>query len=71
VLVALDGDRADVRANLIATFAAGADAPTTALAPEPTFTLGQVYRFEAVRIPDGWRLSLIQITPVWTTGTRP
>jgi hypothetical protein len=69
VLITLDDDRADVRANLIATFAAAAGAAR--LAPEPTFTLGEVYRFEAVRTAGGWRLSLIQTIPVWSTGSRP
>ena len=62
----LDGDRAEVRANLIATFA-----PSVGTLPEPTFTLGEVYRFEAARTAQGWRLSRIETTPVWATGTRP
>lgn len=66
VLVGLDGDRAEVRANLIATFAPAADP-----LPEPTFTLGEVYRFEVARTAQGWRLSRIETTPVWATGTRP
>jgi hypothetical protein len=71
VLVTLDGDRADVRANLIATFAGGADTAEPRLAPEPHFTLGEIYRFAAVRTPHGWRLSRVQTVPVWTTGSRP
>jgi hypothetical protein len=70
-LVTFDGDRADVRANLIATFAGGADTPGDRLAPEPHFTLGEIYRFAAVRTPDGWRLSRVRTIPVWTTGSRP
>jgi hypothetical protein len=57
VRVALDGDRATAGANLVVTFAG-----------EPLRTLGERYRFEAVRQPDGWRLSSIQVTPVWATG---
>ncbi|SDQ76557.1 nuclear transport factor 2 family protein [Thermostaphylospora chromogena] len=71
VLIDMDGDRADVRANLLATFASPgtADAQDTArLAPEPRLTLGEVYRFQAVRTPHGWRLSRVETTPLWTTG---
>jgi hypothetical protein len=71
VLVTLDGDRADVRANLIATFAGDADTPGPRLAPEPHFTLGEIYRFAAIRTPNGWLLSRVQTIPVWTTGSRP
>ena len=61
VLVDLDGERADVRANLVVTFARDA---------VPYFTLGEVYRFDARRTSDGWRLSRVESTPVWTTGSR-
>lgn len=61
VLVDLDGDRATVRANLIATFVQRADAP------ESHFAVGERYRFEAVRTQNGWRLSRVEVTPVWTT----
>jgi hypothetical protein len=69
VLVDLDGDRATVRANLVVHFSAPAGEP--ALAPPLRFTLGEVYRFEAVRTPPGWRLSRVETTPVWMSGTRP
>ncbi len=59
VRVAVDGDRAAAGANLIVTFA-GDDGATRAQ--------GERYAFEAVREPDGWRLSSIQVTPVWATG---
>lgn len=69
VLVDLDGDRARVRANLVVTFAeAGAG---EALAPPPEFTLGEVYRFEVVRTPDGWRFARVETTPVWMSGRVP
>jgi 3-phenylpropionate/cinnamic acid dioxygenase small subunit len=61
VLIDLDGERADVRANLVVTFARDA---------VPYFTLGEVYRFDARRTPDGWRLSRVESTPVWSTGSR-
>ncbi|MFI9414277.1 nuclear transport factor 2 family protein [Nocardia gamkensis] len=68
VLIDLRGDTADVRANLIATFA-----PTSSdgAIPQPQYTLGEVYRFDAVRTEEGWRLSRVQTTPIWSTGTRP
>jgi hypothetical protein len=34
-------------------------------------TLGEVYRFDAVRTAEGWRLSRVETTPLWSTGTRP
>ena len=55
VLIDLDGDRAAVRANLVVTFAGDA----------VTSQQGERYRFEAVRTPDGWRLSRIEVVPVW------
>jgi hypothetical protein len=71
VLIDLDGDRARVRANLIATFAP--DRPGARLVvgdaehPDSYFTLGEVYRFEAVRTPDGWRLSRIETERSWSS----
>ncbi|NKY29979.1 nuclear transport factor 2 family protein [Nocardia gamkensis] len=68
VLIDLRGDAADVRANLIATFAPTSPDGTI---PRPQYTLGEVYRFDAVRTAEGWRLSRVQTTPIWSTGTRP
>jgi hypothetical protein len=65
VLIDLDGDRAAAGANLIATFVNGPD-PSG-----PLFQLGERYSFEAVRTPDGWRLSRVQTQPIWTVGSRP
>jgi hypothetical protein len=64
VLVDLAGDRAAVRANLIATLVPRADAP------DRHFDVGERYGFEAVRTPAGWRLSEVRVTPVWTAGSR-
>jgi SnoaL-like domain len=64
VLIDLDGDRATVGANLIATFAHGPD-PSG-----PLFQRGERYTFEAVRTADGWRLSRVESKPIWTTGSR-
>lgn len=59
VLVTLDGDRAEARANLVVTFAGdGVHAPAQR-------TRGERYRFAAVRTPKGWRLSRIVVEPVW------
>ena len=51
VLVDLDGDRATAGANLLATFVMDPSKP------EETMPIGGRYSFEAVRTPDGWRLS--------------
>ena len=65
VLIDLVGDKAMVKANLIATFVHGPDVSG------PLFQLGERYRFEAVRTPDGWRLSHVESKLVWTVGSRP
>jgi hypothetical protein len=65
VLIDIDGDRATVRANLIATFV------RDAAAPEPAFMIGERYRFEAVRTSQGWRFSRVEVTPVWSSGDIP
>ncbi|MET7773579.1 nuclear transport factor 2 family protein [Nocardia sp. NPDC005366] len=70
VIVDLHGDTADVRANLLATFTPAAATPGR-IAPEPQFTLGEVYRFDAVRKAEGWRLSRVEMSTLWSTGTRP
>jgi 3-phenylpropionate/cinnamic acid dioxygenase small subunit len=59
VLIDLDGDRAAVRANLIATFV------RRDTASRPHMTLGEIYRFGARRTPDGWRLASVETQPVW------
>jgi len=57
VLVDLDGDRASVRANLHATFAGETGVPE--------LVLGAVYRFQALRTGEGWRLAGLEVTPIW------
>ena len=57
VLVDLDGDRAAVRANLVATFVREAG--------QPELRLGAVYRFQAHRTRQGWQLSSLEVNPVW------
>jgi hypothetical protein len=62
VLVELEGDRATAGANLVATFADG---------PDSLRTHGERYRFEALRTAAGWRLSRVQVIPVWMSGAIP
>lgn len=64
-LIDLDGDRATVRANLIANLVLDADNP------EPAVRLGVRYRFDAVRTDLGWRFSRVEATPVWRIGALP
>jgi SnoaL-like protein len=54
----LQGDRADVRANLVASFVGDANLEQH----------GERYRFEAVRTAHGWRLSRVEVRPVWISG---
>jgi hypothetical protein len=76
LLVDLEGDRATVRGNLVVRVAPppATDMPVSTpppLAPALGFTLGEVYRIECVRTPDGWRFSRVNTVPVWMSGTRP
>ena len=70
VLIELDGDRAQARANLTATFAPDPGSQLLINGEEQRashLTLGEVYRFGAVRSADGWRLSTIETEPVWSS----
>jgi hypothetical protein len=62
VLVDVEGDRATARANLIVTFVPDAAQPAAHR------TLGERYRFEARRTPAGWRLSRVEVSPVWVSA---
>jgi hypothetical protein len=72
--VDVDGDLAKVRANLMVHFATAtataqpADTHGPALAPPIKFVLGEVYRFDVIRTPQGWRFSRVETTPVWMSG---
>jgi ketosteroid isomerase-like protein len=57
VLVDVDGDRASATANLLVTFAGESQQ-------------GERYSFGVARTSDGWRLSRIEVTPVWRTELR-
>jgi hypothetical protein len=71
VLVEPHGDRATARANLTVHVTVPADAPAGAPAPPPRATLGEVYAFDLVRTPAGWRFSHIETDLRWLTGTLP
>ncbi|GAA3733743.1 nuclear transport factor 2 family protein [Salinactinospora qingdaonensis] len=62
-LIDLAGDHATVTAQLVAVFTRHA----TTAAPE--FALGEQYRFEAVRTPQGWRFSRLQMRLHWRVDT--
>jgi hypothetical protein len=71
VVIQFDGNTAQAHANLIVTFAP--DRPGSSLAingyeqPDPYLTLGQRYRFGAVRTEGGWRLARIETEPLWSS----
>ncbi len=71
VLVDLDGDRAGVRANLVVHITTPGEATAGSRVPPPRCAIGEVYHFEAVRTPNGWRLARIETVPVWLSGTLP
>jgi hypothetical protein len=73
VLIKLEGDRAEARANLIVTFVPDSDQRAARLVignteqPESRLMLGERYRFEAARGDRGWRLSTIEVARLWST----
>jgi SnoaL-like domain len=71
LLIDLDGDRAHARANLVVAFGplAGTADLARPLELPVQYTTGQVYGFDLVRTPDGWRFFGIETTPLWTSGT--
>lgn len=64
ILIDLRGDRADIRANLIATMVHRAEKGS------PFYQLGERYEFAAARTDAGWRFTRVKFTPVWTVGER-
>ncbi|GGK26522.1 hypothetical protein GCM10011583_68140 [Streptomyces camponoticapitis] len=56
-----DGDRAEVRAHLIATHVHHDD-------EGPHFNVGTYFDIGAVRTPDGWRIDRLACRVVWTAG---
>src|SRR5262245_59427786 len=71
VLVDLEDDRAEVRANLVVHIAIPADASDDTPAPPLRCSLGEIYRFDVVRTADGWRFAGIETVPLWISGTLP
>ena len=67
LVIDLDGDRAQARANYLAVFAVGSGDP----APAPRFQIGSVYRFDLIRTADGWRVHSLEMVPTWAVGERP
>ena len=71
VLVDLNGDRATVRANLVVDTTIAGEAPAGGPAPPRRCAVGEVYHFEVLRTPGGWRLSRVETVPVWLSGSLP
>lgn len=65
VIPELDGDEATITANLLVAFVGGGTGSA------PTFQSGTRYHFGARRAPEGWRLTRIEVAPVWEVGERP
>jgi hypothetical protein len=71
-LVELDGDRAAVRFNLIATHVHAEDVRLRRGDPPGAhFTVGDYYEGDLVRTPAGWRFSRQSLTVTWTEGQGP
>ncbi|HKE78793.1 MAG TPA: nuclear transport factor 2 family protein [Solirubrobacteraceae bacterium] len=64
-VVDLQGDRAEVRANLIVSFFSATEIG------EPARQIGERYRFDAVRTDVGWRLAGVRALPMWLDGALP
>ena len=64
-LIELSGDTAKVRANLLGFHVHRAEEPSA------HFDIGERYRFEMIRTPEGWRISYMSTEPVWTAGESP
>jgi hypothetical protein len=64
VVCELHGDRAQVRANVIATHVRDPSEPAI------HWTVGGHYDFEARRTADGWRFGSMVLNATWTNGDR-
>jgi hypothetical protein len=67
-LIDVGGDTATARANLMVSFATPLDTDQPGQPPMVRSIQGQVYRFDLVRLDDGWRISRIETIPVWQSG---
>jgi hypothetical protein len=73
LIVELDGDSAQIGANVIVTFSPTSEEPGARLTmggtelPESHLMLGERYAFEAVRTADGWRLASIATRRLWSS----
>ncbi|MBZ3907932.1 nuclear transport factor 2 family protein [Streptomyces griseiscabiei] len=71
-LIRLDGDRADVRFQMIAVHLhPRAVRERAQVDPGELFRIGGHYEGETVRTPDGWRFSRWTFHVVWTDGVSP
>jgi hypothetical protein len=68
ILIDVGGDTATARANLMVSFATPLDTDQPGQPPMVRSIQGQVYRFDLVRLDDGWRISRIETIPVWQSG---
>jgi hypothetical protein len=60
--VELDGDKAHLRAQLLAVHVHPESVP-----PEP-YIIANVFEAGAVRTSDGWRFQTLNLRPVWSSG---
>lgn len=71
-LIDIDGDRARVRFNLIATHVFAEEVrQRRGDEPGARFTVGDYYEGEVVRTGEGWRFSHQTLHVVWIDGTPP
>jgi len=63
LLIDLDGDRAEARADMVARLVREGLVPA--------LTLGAAYRWRLIRTPAGWRFAGMRITAVWRVEAQP
>jgi SnoaL-like domain len=77
VLIDLDGDRAQAKANLVVVFVPESGETDAALMigdseeRQSRLTVGERYRFEAGRGAKGWRLRSIEVARIWSSRPIP
>ncbi|WP_434595305.1 nuclear transport factor 2 family protein [Streptomyces sp. A5-4] len=71
-VIALAGDRANIRFQMVATHVHRAETRSRAATdPGPLFQIGGYYEGESVRTADGWRFDNWTFHVVWTAGVGP